>query len=96
MMDRLRAAAARAQDSQPAPRPAPAPAAEHDRPRFGINSLINRMTGHAGDTPEHHTGSAVRAQPPVHQPSAGVQAQPSSDPDQDRIEIPAFLRRQAN
>ncbi|MGR3803656.1 cell division protein FtsZ [Marinibacterium profundimaris] len=100
MMDRLRAAAARAQDAPQAPRPAPtqkqAPAAQGDRQRFGINSLINRMTGHAGDTPETHHGNTVRAQPPVHKPSAGVQTQPSNDPDQDRIEIPAFLRRQAN
>ncbi|MAY47651.1 MAG: cell division protein FtsZ [Rhodobacteraceae bacterium] len=99
MMDRLRAAAARAQDvpaANPAPRAAAAPA-EHERSRFGINSLINRMTGHAGDTPDHRGGAAaVRAQPPVHQPSAGVQSKPQNDPDQDRIEIPAFLRRQAN
>ncbi|MAC77521.1 MAG: cell division protein FtsZ [Rhodobacteraceae bacterium] len=99
MMDRLRAAAARAQDvpaAKPAPRAAAAPA-EHERSRFGINSLINRMTGHAGDTPDHRGGAAaVRAQPPVHQPSAGVQSKPQNDPDQDRIEIPAFLRRQAN
>ena len=97
MMDRLRAAAARAQDAPQAAQPAPQPAAHQgDRQRFGINSLIGRMTGHAADTPERQTGSAVRAQPPVHKPSAGVQAQPSNDPDQDRIEIPAFLRRQAN
>ncbi|MBB97230.1 MAG: cell division protein FtsZ, partial [Rhodobacteraceae bacterium] len=97
MMDRLRAATARVQDTPQAPRPvAPAPAAEAERSRFGINSLINRMTGHAADTPETQGTSAVRAQPSVHQPSAGVQSQPSNDPDQDRIEIPAFLRRQAN
>jgi len=91
MLDRLRAAAQRAQDI---PQPV---AADAERPRFGINSLINRMTGQASDTPEQGApAQAVRQQPPIHQPTAGVQAQPESDPEQDRIEIPAFLRRQAN
>ncbi|MGV6848228.1 MAG: cell division protein FtsZ [Marinibacterium sp.] len=94
VMDRLRTAAQRAQ--QAAPRPAEGAETEADRPRFGINSLINRMTGQAGDTPER-AAPATRPQPPVHQPGAGVQAvQQEPDPDQERIEIPAFLRRQAN
>ncbi|WP_425084970.1 cell division protein FtsZ [Ruegeria profundi] len=73
--------------------PAPQPQAEHEeRPRFGFNRLIDRMTGHAADTP---------AQPPRHQPQmrqadATAPVQDEADPDQDRIEIPAFLRRQAN
>ncbi|GAA6207227.1 cell division protein FtsZ [Cognatishimia sp. WU-CL00825] len=56
-----------------------------ERPRFGINSLINRMTGHAAE---------AQAQPARQQPS--VQAAPEEDAEQERIEIPAFLRRQAN
>ncbi|MFY9210308.1 MAG: cell division protein FtsZ [Aestuariivita sp.] len=92
---RLRAAAQRA---------APAPAApEHvqdapavEKRRLGINSLINRMTGHAADTPTQPT----RQQPVMRQsaPQPGVAAQPvqSEEVEQDRIEIPAFLRRQAN
>ncbi|MBC7156081.1 MAG: cell division protein FtsZ, partial [Rhodobacteraceae bacterium] len=58
--------------------------------RFGINSLINRMTGHPGELP--------RQQPPLQR--GPQQAAPyddeATDPDQERIEIPAFLRRQAN
>ncbi len=61
------------------------PAAE--KPRFGINSLINRMTGH-GEEP-----AAPRVQnPPVQSHATGDEI----DPEQERIEIPAFLRRQAN
>ncbi|MEM6824541.1 MAG: cell division protein FtsZ [Pseudomonadota bacterium] len=73
--------------------PSPAPSSTaHEKSRFGINSLINRMTGHAsdaGDKPTHHQ---LRRQPPV-------QAEPDVPPrveEDERIEIPAFLRRQAN
>ena len=88
-LERLRAAAERV-----APASAPAPLQESDRPRFGINSLINRMTGHAEQQKEPQ---AVRHQPAVQQ-QAAVAPQPTEavDPDQERIEIPAFLRRQAN
>ncbi|PZX16254.1 cell division protein FtsZ [Palleronia aestuarii] len=65
-----------------------------ERPRFGINNLINRMTGHAAEAPAARPAAAPqpvrRAQPPVQR----VQAE--DEADQDRIEIPAFLRRQAN
>ncbi|NIZ11235.1 cell division protein FtsZ [Pseudooceanicola sp. HF7] len=92
---------------QPAARPQqPAPA---EKPRFGINSLINRMTGHA-------ESEAPRQQPAMQEPSPRVVPQPAPRPaaqgghggqaaqrqprmdeeEQDRIEIPAFLRRQAN
>ncbi|KIC47032.1 cell division protein FtsZ [Ruegeria sp. ANG-S4] len=75
--------------------PEPAPQAQpeqEERPRFGFNRLIDRMTGHAADTP---------AQPPRQQPAmrasdATAPVQDEVDPDQERIEIPAFLRRQAN
>ena len=60
---------------------------EEAKPRFGINSLINRMTGHAPDAPP-----ATRQQPPV----ATYRDAGETDPDQEKIEIPAFLRRQAN
>jgi cell division protein FtsZ len=78
---------------------APAPAPQAERPgRFGINSLINRMTGaHAAQETPRAPFGAIRPQPPVRgdQPRT---AQPASehDPDRERIEIPAFLRRQAN
>ena len=64
-----------------------------ERPRFGINSLLNRMTGHGQE------GEAPRQ--PRQQPSVQAQApaQSRAEPEDERdeqIEIPAFLRRQAN
>jgi cell division protein FtsZ len=72
-------------------------AADAERPRFGINSLIGRMTGSAeegGRQPEpvRHEPERLRAQPP--RPAAARPA--DADDDQEKIEIPAFLRRQAN
>jgi cell division protein FtsZ len=87
-----------AERGHPAPRPqahqpAPAPHGDtQDRPRFGFNRLIDRMTGHAADTP----AQPVRQQPPMRQADATAPAHDEADPEQDRIEIPAFLRRQAN
>ena len=74
----------------PVAAPAPAPAAAAAKPRFGIGSLINRMAGHleAGGT----TAPAARTQPPV----TSYDDDHDMGSDQDRIEIPAFLRRQAN
>ena len=64
---------------------------------FGINSLINRMTGHAGDVPaERPAAKPVRQQPTVRHTESAQRAQAEPDRDQERIEIPAFLRRQAN
>ncbi|KMK67885.1 cell division protein FtsZ [Puniceibacterium sp. IMCC21224] len=92
------ALAARAQQRQPgvAAARSAAPTAEQeamdgDKPRFGINSLINRMTGHGTEAP-----APRRQQPPVQarKPDPMIDAEP--DPEQERIEIPAFLRRQAN
>ncbi|NOC44078.1 cell division protein FtsZ [Ruegeria sp. HKCCD7559] len=66
---------------------------EHEeRSRFGFNRLIDRMTGHASDTP----AQLPRQQPVLRQSEATAPLQEEADPDQDRIEIPAFLRRQAN
>ncbi|NNL36455.1 MAG: cell division protein FtsZ [Silicimonas sp.] len=70
--------------SRPAAQPSE-PAAE--RPRFGINTLINRMSGSAAAGEARP--QAVRQQPPVSRADANPE-------DQERIEIPAFLRRQAN
>ncbi|WP_417743666.1 cell division protein FtsZ [Salipiger sp.] len=112
-LQRLRTAAehSRQQPQRPAaqaPRPAaqpqqPAgahrPASEAEKPRFGINSLINRMTGHGhtqGGNGGHEAPAPRRQQPPMqaHQPAPVVDE--DEQQDQDRIEIPAFLRRQAN
>ena len=83
-----------ARPQQPAgPTPVAAPAAPKaetsERPRFGINSLINRMTGHSH---EGNTQATARQQPVMgsHDPET------AADPEQEKIEIPAFLRRQAN
>ena len=57
--------------------------------RFGIGSLISRMAGHSHDAP---TAAQRRVSPPI-QHYEEDHAPAASD---DRIEIPAFLRRQAN
>ena len=109
-MARLRAAAQRAQPVErpaaaaPAPRPqqaaAPAPPQQGERPRFGINSLINRMTGSEGEAQPRAAAPSqpARQQPPVQRQQSAAAPQPrqEADPEQERIEIPAFLRRQAN
>jgi cell division protein FtsZ len=80
--------------AQPQQRPQPAPA-EHGEKRFGINSLINRMTGHSEPEAQQRP---TRQQPPVQTRATSAAPQPrdAQDEDQERIEIPAFLRRQAN
>jgi cell division protein FtsZ len=92
-LQRLQAAVRRApagdqRPAAPAPR-APEPAA--DRSRFGINSLINRMTGHPAEAAQRPP-AGYRQQPQLRQPVEDDE--PS--PEQEKIEIPAFLRRQAN
>jgi cell division protein FtsZ len=104
-MARLKAAVQRAPGARAAePQTEQALQQDAEKPRFGINSLINRMTGHGVDAPQPQ---APRQQPqvqaqPRQQPAAQV-AQPSvqapnlvEEAEQERIEIPAFLRRQAN
>ncbi|QMU58181.1 MAG: cell division protein FtsZ [Boseongicola sp.] len=68
-------------------RPALAPGAVAEKPRFGINTLINRMAGSADERLQ-----PVRQQPPVGRNEPEMEV----SPEQERIEIPAFLRRQAN
>ncbi len=101
-MQRLQAAVSKAPAQPQQRRPQPAeqqqqPAAE-ERPRFGINSLINRMTGH--NAPEAERQPQPAARPVRHQPpmqSAQPQQAPARAQEEDeQIEIPAFLRRQAN
>ncbi|QXT41269.1 cell division protein FtsZ [Gymnodinialimonas ceratoperidinii] len=99
---RLRAAIQR--DAPRAPQAAPVAqqqpqSNEHGQKRgFGINSLINRMTG----APEEGAAPAERRQPnmgasaPTPMPQHHAADDGVVDPDQERIEIPAFLRRQAN
>ncbi|MFK7763757.1 MAG: cell division protein FtsZ [Roseobacter sp.] len=93
-MARLRAAAERQAALHPDRAETGGAHAASDKPRFGINSLINRMTGQ-GETPH---AAAPRQQPQMQQrvPSPAPVPQDAVDQDQERIEIPAFLRRQAN
>jgi cell division protein FtsZ len=102
-MARLQAAAGRA-----APTPAAAPMARTpavpprvaEKPRFGIGSLINRMAGHGEAAPSpaaERNPAAERSVAPRQQPQAELyDEEPEQNAEQDRIEIPAFLRRQAN
>ncbi|MCE8433264.1 cell division protein FtsZ, partial [Rhodovulum sulfidophilum] len=96
---RLRAAVAKTPARQPVHTPMAATAQDDprgDKGRFGIGSLINRMSGHAPEQTERNPHT-FRQQPPLY--SRGQVAQQEEedlDPDQERIEIPAFLRRQAN
>ncbi|MGM0583073.1 MAG: cell division protein FtsZ [Pseudomonadota bacterium] len=57
-----------------------------DRGRFGINSLIHRMTG---------SGQAEAGRPAQREPSLHGREDDPAEADRQR-EIPAFLRRQAN
>jgi len=88
-MTAQRPVAQRAAAPQPA---APQPAAAGGKPRFGIGSLINRMAGHLESAGERGQPQAGRVQPPV----ASYDDEPDQSGDDNRIEIPAFLRRQAN
>ncbi|MEZ5751679.1 MAG: cell division protein FtsZ [Paracoccaceae bacterium] len=109
-MARLRAAVEKRPEAQPAPRPEmqhrpeqqyraePAPAPQQpERSRFGaLGGLIHRMAG-SNEAPAAPAPQAQRMQPRMAapQPSA-YDDEPQAHPSQDRIEIPAFLRRQAN
>ena len=90
--------------------PAPAQGTARTPGRFGINSLISRMTG-AGSQPEAQTPvqpeprtDARMAPPPrrsmppmpAQHPYAEHEAEDPAEADRSRLEIPAFLRRQAN
>ncbi len=111
---RLRAAAQAQNRQQPEPRseqprgpsaPVRNQGFEAERqPRFGINSLINRMTGHneqPTQQPARQAPQPTRTQPqqaaaPQPRQAPTWQGEDDTDPEQERIEIPAFLRRQAN
>jgi cell division protein FtsZ len=98
---RLRDAIQRDAPRPAAPAPVAAPVHEAEqpaRPRFGINTLINRMTGHGEEGPApaapRRTPTFSGTPPQSHIPARDDET--AVDPDQERIEIPAFLRRQAN
>jgi cell division protein FtsZ len=91
--------AAHAAPSAPQGRPfGEAEPAQQKQGRFGINSLIGRMTGGAPEAPEPQARQAApapraSAQPQAHQ---AYEEEQEPSPEQEKIEIPAFLRRQAN
>ncbi|VAW02915.1 Cell division protein FtsZ [hydrothermal vent metagenome] len=91
-MARLQAAASKVPDRQEDEARETEPA---ERPRFGINSLINRMTGHGSNEAQAEPRPA-RQQPPVEAPIARQEPEAAFEEEEDQIEIPAFLRRQAN
>ncbi len=87
---RLRAAVNKVPKPEVQEEPAPAPEQPAHNP-FAINKLINRMTGHAhSDNPPN-----TRRQPPIHEEPQQTYEDIQED-EQERVEIPAFLRRQAN
>ncbi|GAA6182221.1 MULTISPECIES: cell division protein FtsZ [unclassified Shimia] len=95
LMQRLQAAVDKAPAAPARPVVPDAEPKAEERPRFGINSLINKMTGQAGEQPGARAPQqmpAARQQPAVQSSEPATQM----DEDQERIEIPAFLRRQAN
>ena len=91
---RLQAAVQRA-PANPQARPVQQTEQAADKPRFGINSLINRMTGGQSAAA---TQPQARAMPTMRPQARQVEYEDENqpEPEQDRIEIPAFLRRQAN
>ncbi|WP_373353701.1 cell division protein FtsZ [Pseudoroseicyclus sp. CXY001] len=96
---RLRALTARRSGEAPARAPAAAAApaarkAEEPPRRSGIGGLLGRMA----NQPDTVARSAAAAQPqaPRQQPRVNSWDEEEADPEQERIEIPAFLRRQAN
>jgi cell division protein FtsZ len=73
--------------ARPAAEPAPERSAEKGS-RFGLGSLINRMAGHATE----QAAPQRRVAPQLSQ----YDEDPAPSASDERIEIPAFLRRQAN
>ncbi|SFJ17732.1 cell division protein FtsZ [Celeribacter neptunius] len=90
-------------DARPAaPAPQPQDTGAAAKGRFGINSLIGRMTGHADEPsrpaapapqPQARFGAQPQVRPQVHQ---AYDEDQDTNPEAEKIEIPAFLRRQAN
>lgn len=90
-MARLRAAVEKAPEVAPR-RPAESVVEDDaNKGRFGINSLINRMTGQGEAAPQ-----PTSARPNPHTQPQSFDHGEADQESEDRIEIPAFLRRQAN
>jgi cell division protein FtsZ len=72
------------------PQPQPQQAEADKGSRFGIGSFISRMAGQSHE-PQAHAQARHTAQP-----AQSYDEQPERSQQDERIEIPAFLRRQAN
>ena len=64
-----------------------------DKPRFGIGSLINRMAGTGPAAPIQN--ETLRSDQDSRQSNYNVEHD-DTDANKEKIEVPAFLRRQAN
>jgi len=95
-MARMRAAVTHQREATEAAAPAAQPQqAEPRKAGFSVNSLIGRMTGNSAPA-EQPQQPARRQQPTMQAQRPAPMPQAEAEPEDDRIEIPAFLRRQAN
>jgi cell division protein FtsZ len=86
---RLQAAVQNVPKAEPMARTA-APREADRQSRLTINSLIHKMTGQSGTARARATDPRIE---PQAQPQSDVDFE---DTDRERVDIPAFLRRQAN
>ena len=83
-LERLRAAVSKESTESPMPQNNEQPS-EIERPKFGISSLISRMS--------RSEGSDISSEP---RKEPNFNSTDDDNGEQDKIEVPAFLRRQAN
>ena len=83
-LERLRAAVSKESSESPMPQNTEQPS-EIERPKFGISSLISRMS--------RSEGSDISSEP---RKEPNFNSTDDDNSEQDKIEVPAFLRRQAN
>ena len=83
-LERLRAAVLKENSESPMPQNNEQPS-EIERPKFGISSLISRMS--------RSEGSDISSEP---RKEPNFNSTDDDNGEQDKIEVPAFLRRQAN
>ncbi len=92
---RLQAAVQNVPKAQPMVRPIQPQAREAERhSRLTINSLIHKMTGQVG---REQSGLRPRAPELESRPASDTGVEPAhEETERERVDIPAFLRRQAN
>ena len=83
-LERLRAAVLKENTESPMPQNTEQPS-EIERPKFGISSLISRMS--------RSEGSDITSEP---RKEPNFNSTDDDNSEQDKIDVPAFLRRQAN